>query len=104
MFPFDKSIINELVNKKNCFYRRYSDDLVVICNAEDVEEVESFVMSEIKKIKLDISPSKTEKFSFKREFNKLKCYKIEDENYIPNSYLQYLGFDFYGDKTTYQIS
>ena len=98
MLPFDRQIISDLVEKKNCFYRRYSDDLVVVCKAEDVNEVENFVMNEIKKIKLDISPSKTEKFRFKTENNQLKCFKIENDKYIPNAYLQYLGFDFYGDK------
>jgi DNA-binding Lrp family transcriptional regulator len=98
MLPFDKQIINELVEKKDCFYRRYSDDLVVVCKTEDVQEIEEFVMNEIKKIKLDISPSKTEKFRFKTENNQLTCYKIENDKYIPNAYLQYLGFDFYGNK------
>jgi hypothetical protein len=99
MLPFDRQIINELVDKKNCFYRRYSDDLVVICNAKDVTEVEDFVMNEIQKIKLKISPTKTEKFRFITEENQLNCYKIQDNVLIPNAYMQYLGFDFYGNKT-----
>ena len=99
MLPFDKSIIEDLVKKKNCFYRRYSDDLVVVCNSEDIPEVEDFVMNAIEKIKLVIAPSKTEKFRFKKVQSRLECFKIQKEDLIPNSYLQYLGFDFYGYKT-----
>lgn len=99
MLPFDKSIIENLVEKKNCFYRRYSDDLVVVCNSEDISEVEDFVMNAIEKIKLVIAPSKTEKFRFKKVNSRLECFKIKKEDLIPNSYLQYLGFDFYGHKT-----
>jgi len=99
MLPFDESIIENLVKKKNCFYRRYSDDLVVVCNSDDVHEVEDFVMNEIEKIKLVIASSKTEKFRFKKVNYRLECFKIKGTQLIPNSYLQYLGFDFYGYKT-----
>jgi hypothetical protein len=56
-------------------------------------------MNEIQKIKLKISPTKTEKFRFITEENQLNCYKIQDNVLIPNAYMQYLGFDFYGNKT-----
>ncbi|RMB58485.1 RNA-directed DNA polymerase (Reverse transcriptase) [Dokdonia sinensis] len=99
MLPFDESVIENLVQIKGCYYRRYSDDLVVICNTKDVDDVEQFVLTEIKKIALSISPSKTEKFQFKFVDSRLSCYKIENGGLVPNSYLQYLGFDFYGYKT-----
>lgn len=73
--------------------------MVVLCDAKDIAEVEEFVMNAIQKIKLVISSEKTEKFRFKTENDQLKCYKIKDKELIPNAYLQYLGFDFYGDKT-----
>ncbi|WP_341200185.1 reverse transcriptase/maturase family protein [Croceibacter atlanticus] len=99
MLPFDEAMIQKLVKTKNCFYRRYSDDLVVICKTEDVDIVEQLVQQEIDKIKLTISPSKTEKYQFRVEKGHLKCFKIKDGSEIANSYLQYLGFDFYGYKT-----
>ena len=99
MLPFDKRIINELVIAKGCFYRRYSDDLVVICDQNEVESVEDFVMTIVKQIKLKIAPEKTEKFIFKNVNDRLECFKLDDDVQIPNSYLQYLGFDFYGHKT-----
>lgn len=100
MLPFDKTIVEKLVKSKNCYYRRYSDDLVVICHIEDLIEVEKIVNEEMEKIKLTISPDKTEKFRFSTTSNnKLECFKIKNDEYISNSYLQYLGFDFYGYKT-----
>lgn len=99
MLPFDENIVQKLVKPKDCFYRRYSDDLVVICKPNDVDEVERVVLEEINKIQLSISPSKTEKFRFKTVNNRLECFKINKQQLIPNSYLQYLGFDFYGYRT-----
>lgn len=99
MLPFDKNIVEKLVKFKECYYRRYSDDLVIICKNEDIEQAEKIVLEEIKKIKLTISVDKTEKFRFKTVNNKLECFKIKNAQLIPNSYLQYLGFDFYGYKT-----
>jgi|TARA_R100000479_G_scaffold51000_2_gene23983 hypothetical protein len=99
MLPFDENIVNKLVKQRDCFYRRYSDDLVIVCKTKDIDAVEEIVLEEIKKIKLTISSSKTEKFKFSTINCKLTCSKILNKKLIPNSYLQYLGFDFYGDKT-----
>tara|TARA_R110002020_G_scaffold293535_5_gene509216 strand:- start:147470 stop:148984 length:1515 start_codon:yes stop_codon:yes gene_type:complete len=99
MLPFDESIIDKLVLGKNCFYRRYSDDLVVVCNSDYVDDVETIVNQEITKIKLTISKAKTEKFKFKNINGTTSCFKIKEDQLIPNAYLQYLGFDFYGYKT-----
>lgn len=99
MLPFDESIVEKLVKPKDCFYRRYSDDLVVVCNIEDIDSVEEIVRNEIQKIYLIISKDKTEKFRFRTINDKLECFKISEDREIPNSYLQYLGFDYYGHKT-----
>lgn len=99
MLPFDKNIVEKLVISKNCYYRRYSDDLVVVCNTEDIMEVEKVVKDEMNKIKLTISEDKTEKFRFKTINNKMECFKIQNNQLISGSHLQYLGFDFYGFKT-----
>lgn len=99
MLPFDENIVQKLVKSRNCYYRRYSDDLVVVCKTEDIDEIETIVLKEIEKIKLTISKAKTEKFRFKTINNRLECFKIKNNENIPGSYLQYLGFDFYGYKT-----
>ncbi len=99
MLPFDQSIIKNLVKEKGCFYRRYSDDLVVVCSTDMIEEVAQFVHKSIEEIDLVIERNKTEKYIFKKDIEKLKCYKISEEKLIPNSFLLYLGFEFYGYKT-----
>lgn len=99
MLPFDENVITKLVNSKNCYYRRYSDDLVVVCESTDVDEVEEIISKEIEKLKLKISKLKTEKLKFYIVNERLECSKVKNNQLIPNSYLQYLGFDFYGYKT-----
>ena len=99
MLPFDESIINDLTLKHNIFYRRYSDDIIVICKESEVEFVEDFVINQIKDIELVISKEKTEKTLFKIENNKLQSFKISGSNLINNIPLNYLGFEFYGYKT-----
>lgn len=99
MLPFDENIIQKLVNLKDCYYRRYSDDLVIVCDINDLDTVEKVVQEEIQKIKLTISETKTDKFRFKTIDNRLECFKIKKDQLIPDSYFQYLGFDFYGYKT-----
>lgn len=99
MLPFDESIINELTLKKNIFYRRYSDDIIVICKEEQVEFVEDFVINQVKEIELVISLEKTEKTLFKIDNGRLQSFKIDGVNLIKNIPLNYLGFEFYGYKT-----
>lgn len=104
MLPFDQRIIEELVEGRACYYRRYSDDLVVICDATELDQVEEIVLQEIEKLNLVISKEKTEKFHFYSTKQGLHCAKLVGDQTIPNSYLQYLGFDFYGDKTLIKSS
>ncbi|MET3045156.1 reverse transcriptase domain-containing protein [Flavobacterium covae] len=99
MLPFDESIINELTIKHNIFYRRYSDDIIVICKENQIEFVEEFVINQIKEIELVISKEKTEKTLFKKENEKLQSFQIKGDKLIKDMPLNYLGFEFYGYKT-----
>lgn len=99
MLSFDEAVIGELTEKLNIYYRRYSDDIIFICLENEVEKVEKLVKEEIEKIKLVISFEKTEKTLFKFDNNILQSYKIEGNNLIKNIPLNYLGFEFYGNKT-----
>ena len=91
MLDFDRDVIKK-VKEFNGLYRRYSDDIIVVCPTDRLEEVRSFVMEEIGKVKLVIENSKTEVRHFKVENTKLVCY---DENNKPSK-LQYLGVNFDG--------
>lgn len=106
MYKFDLDIFNELCEKEGVFYRRYSDDIVLICNNDQRELVENFVNELISgdQVKLELSKQKTERILFKEvEINgrtRLQSFSLnsngEETFNIPFSYL---GFEFYG----YQI-
>ncbi|SNR34296.1 Reverse transcriptase (RNA-dependent DNA polymerase) [Lutibacter agarilyticus] len=99
MLSFDEAIIERLTLKHNVFYRRYSDDIVVICGKDQISMIEKTVEEEIDKIDLVISLEKTEKTLFKLNNGRLQCYKLENERIVENIPLNYLGFEFYGYQT-----
>lgn len=100
MLAFDESVVNELTLKHSVFYRRYSDDIVMICNKNQIQLIENFVKHEMKKNELTISLEKTEKTLFKFNNSRLQSYKIETDGSLKeNVPLNYLGFEFYGYQT-----
>jgi len=103
MFPFDKTIVDDLTIKKNVFYRRYSDDMIFICERSQIDEVKEFVENQIKLIKLDISTDKTEIVEFEEKIVagklRLQSSRVLESNTIDNFPLSYLGFEFYGYQT-----
>lgn len=94
MYDFD-SVIAEKIKNISGLYRRYSDDIVIICDKDNEKEMMDFVGAEIKKIKLVIQDNKTEirYFSFRDGF--LAC--VNKSNKL--SRMQYLGLEFDGQKT-----
>tara|TARA_R110002049_G_scaffold3795_3_gene27514 strand:+ start:46791 stop:48299 length:1509 start_codon:yes stop_codon:yes gene_type:complete len=100
MLNFDESVINELVLKHNVFYRRYSDDIVMICKENQIQIIEKFIENEIEENKLKVSFEKTEKTLFKINKDRLQAYKIKNDGSLKENFpLNYLGFEFYGYQT-----
>jgi hypothetical protein len=101
MYCFDNAILKFIGDNKDIVYRRYSDDILIICNENNCDEIKEKVKKLITNQKLKLSEGKTEKFIFKSENNKITVnrYDINLAKYIPNSPLTYLGFEFYGYKT-----
>ena len=100
MLAFDETVINELTVKHDVFYRRYSDDIVVLCKEDQIDFVEKFIINEVAKIDLIISEEKTEMTLFKTQNNRLQAFKInKDQSLQENVPLNYLGFEFYGYQT-----
>lgn len=86
LLNFDKIIIEYLKNF-NGTYRRYSDDILIVCDEKDFSVIAQFIYDSIKEFKLEIQPSKTQTSLF---FDgKLK--KGEKP-------VTYLGFTFDGRK------
>lgn len=96
MLDFDK-VIFKAVSKVDGLYRRYSDDIIVICSIDKQDELKDLILSEILKYGLKIQPIKTEITVFKRNnSNKLETDKSNDKN----ASLKYLGFEFDGQYIT----
>ncbi len=88
LLDFDKMVISELEKYGALgIYRRYSDDILVICPKEANDEIESFLYQSIQEFKLTIQPSKTQR-SF---FNNARLEKGQQP-------LTYLGFQFDGHR------
>lgn len=104
LLEFDKKIVEQIVTKRNGFYRRYSDDIIVVVQKEDEDWANDFVNNMILERNVRISKEKTEIFHFKKisddqHITVIKGYLKKGEQFEFKYPLNYLGFDFYGDKT-----
>ena len=87
MINFDLAI-SKYVKEFNGIYRRYSDDIIIICNIDNYLEVKALVEEEIKKVELEIQDEKTEI----RLFSVNKKGEMECRNELgKKESLQYLG-------------
>lgn len=102
LLDFDQKVYQRVVHELKGFYRRYSDDIVIICDQERREEVVGFVENSIREFKLEIASSKTEVCFFRPEpwkgENRLVPYVLRNGNERPNVPFRYLGFEFYGNR------
>lgn len=104
LLDFDRTIIKKLVKDRNCYYRRYSDDIIIICTPEEIELVKKIIEDEMQNNLVSISKEKTETFIFKHIEKRLVSHKLSKKyvNHtevnieIPYSPLKYLGFEFRG--------
>lgn len=99
LLDFDKTIIKLLVEQENCFYRRYSDDIIIICTPQQMNHVNDIVTNEMKRQEVEISKEKTEIFKFESQISEITSLKKKGDEWIPKQPLIYLGFEFYGNKT-----
>jgi hypothetical protein len=97
LLNFDRTI-NDFIKRVGT-YRRYSDDMVVVCPLSKKDEIINLVMSEIEKVKLEIQESKTQIFHFTRKKGVLTCGQQFKGGLNDNKNLIYLGFEFDGETT-----
>jgi len=83
MFDYDLEIL-KFLKPLGATYRRYSDDILVICPSQYESEIEQKVIAEITRFKLVIQASKTQKTWF------------YDGHLIGGQPVRYLGFEFDG--------
>lgn len=72
-------------NGIGALYRRYSDDILVVCNVQDADAVEAKIAALVTAEKLEISAHKTERVEFAGHLAPVKGSKAA----------QYLGFTFH---------
>lgn len=111
LYQFDLDIFNELCVKNGVFYRRYSDDIVLICNNDQREFVEGFVQNLIcgDQVKLKLSEQKTERIVFNQieiaGSKRLQSFSLSPNGEeVFNIPFSYLGFEFYGYQTLIKAS
>lgn len=88
MLNFDKTV-SEICAQNGVFYRRYSDDILIICETGQGSFYESLIESKLNEIGLEIKAEKTQKSQF--EVTELLKQKADKP-------LQYLGFTYDGWK------
>ena len=87
MIDFDL-VVASYIKELGGLYRRYSDDIIIVCDLSNYKDAEEFVKAEIAKLKLEIQSSKTEIRLFSTDkFGRKIC---TDEN-GNKAKLQYLG-------------
>nr|WP_321454198.1 reverse transcriptase domain-containing protein [uncultured Carboxylicivirga sp.] len=95
MFDFDLKIKN--VIGKEGLYRRYSDDMVVVCEKTRRDEIIDIFSKEIRKYQLEIQASKTQVFHFVNIKGEYNCFNESENGSIKQTKLfEYLGFAFDG--------
>jgi hypothetical protein len=97
LLHFDK-LVNDFAISVGGIYRRYSDDMIVVCPLNQKTKLIELVYLEIKNYKLEIQPSKTQIFQFKHNNEKLECGEEYQDGRIINwnKNFVYLGFEFDG--------
>jgi len=103
LLDFDKKVLETVVNDKGGYYRRYSDDIVVVCSGNHAKEIEGFINTTLEESKVQISINKTETFIFKKlVFGKkparLTSVKVSNDGEKVGAPFNYLGFEFNGQK------
>lgn len=96
MLDFDIKV-KEFLEDKNAVYRRYCDDIMIVCNKEDKDVIDKFLRDEIEKQGQHLKIHDIEE-GFK--YSKSQVYDFTNEEKITKQPLQYLGFCFDGKIVT----
>ncbi len=99
MIDFDQLVYTE-TKKRNAYYQRYSDDLIIICDQEDEKYFYDLIRSSILNlVSLEIHPEKTKKYRYEMVNNQFSGgFVLDTEEITTNKQLEYLGFEYDGEK------
>lgn len=96
MLNFDIAV-KKYVKDLNGIYRRYCDDIIIICNIQNKDKIDLFLREEIKQTGSHLEIHKIEE-GYK--YSKSQIYDFNDKEKIKQKPLQYLGFCFDGNIVT----
>jgi len=96
MMSFDEEI-SHLMNKYDGIYRRYSDDIFIACNIDDLNQIKTIIQKTIKKYELTINDNKTDVTFFLQEKRGLRGFADIYGTIYKKA--QYLGFEFDGQRS-----
>lgn len=104
LLEFDRNVVKEIVKKRNGYYRRYSDDILIVVPVDEEEWANKYITKLILESKVSISTDKTEIFRFIKSTDTtgksiIKGFLKKEHDLVDTTPLNYLGFDFYGFKT-----
>lgn len=94
MMDFDLEV-KQKMSELGAIYRRYSDDIIVVCPIDIGEKLKMWVQSKIRDVKLKIQEQKTHLYILTNHDNGILC-----EHSIVGTHkkLEYLGFCFDGSR------
>ncbi|WP_345954569.1 reverse transcriptase domain-containing protein [Mucilaginibacter sp. PAMB04168] len=98
LLEFDKHMHN-LCSTMQSVYRRYCDDILIICKTKDVDYLRDRLCQQLDYHGLKIQKDKTEVIDFRKTYKKVVAFD-GSENAVKGKRkkLQYLGFEFDGER------
>ncbi|WP_373331490.1 reverse transcriptase domain-containing protein [Salmonirosea aquatica] len=92
--------LSNFVNTCNGIYRRYSDDILIVCETKNLSKIKDYIHDAIeKKLNLKIQKTKTqESYLFRQTVDsKWNLETFHYRTHLKKSVISYLGFDFDGE-------
>lgn len=93
MYDFDKDVASKLKATKG-IYKRYSDDIVVVCPISEANNWRNYITKSIQELKLKIQEEKTNLYEIHKVDGKTVCFHEKEST---KKKIEYLGFSFDGE-------
>lgn len=85
---------NTVIQKAGGIYKRYSDDIIVVCPIAESKRIRDYIIDYINNVKLEIQINKTNLFEITNDHGKVIC---NHETQGTKQKIEYLGFSFDGE-------
>lgn len=103
MRPFDIAV-QDFAAEYGALYRRYSDDILIVCEHEEVAEAKALVHHQLRELDLELHEDKTDEVRFTKTADGLTSESIDADGSANAASLQYLGLEFDGREVSIRSS